>query len=50
VVERGLDGSLALADRGDHVHVRPQAEEQLERLAEDVVVLDEQYADRGGDG
>jgi hypothetical protein len=49
VAQRGLDGRLALADRRDDLDVVAQAEEQLERLAEDVVVLDEQDADRVGD-
>jgi len=49
VLERGLDGRLAFTDGGDDLDVRAEGEEQLERLAEDVVVLDEQDADRVGD-
>ena len=37
-----------ISDRADHVDVRAQPEQELERLPEDVVVLDEGYTDRGG--
>ena len=40
----------AVADRGDDLDVGPHAEQELERLAEDVVVLDEEDADRAPHG
>jgi hypothetical protein len=41
-VERGL----AVRQRGDHAHVGRQAEHELERLTECVVVLDQDDLDR----
>jgi hypothetical protein len=41
VIPAELDHVVAVLDRGDDLDVRPHAEEQLERLAEDPVVLDE---------
>jgi hypothetical protein len=38
---------VTVGERRDDLDLRAQAEEQLERLAEDVVVLDERDADPG---
>jgi len=46
VVSAELDYVVPVLDRGDDLDVRPHPEEQLERLAEDSVVLDEGDADR----
>jgi len=40
-----LDDLLAVLDRRDDVDVGPEAEQELERLAEDLVVLDEGDSD-----
>ena len=46
VLDAGGHGECPLGDRRDDLDVVAQPEEQLERLAEDLVVLDEDDADR----
>jgi hypothetical protein len=45
VLATELDDGVPVLDGGDHLEIRPEAEQQLERLAEDLVVLDEGDSD-----
>jgi hypothetical protein len=48
MLTRGAKGRRSVADRSDHVDVRPHAEQEEERVAIDLGVLDEEDADRFG--
>jgi len=45
VLPAELDDLLAVLDRRDDLDVRAEPEQELERLAEDLVVLDERDSD-----
>jgi hypothetical protein len=48
VLDAGRHGCSAVGDRRDDLDVVAEREQQLERLAEDVVVLDEEDPDGPG--